>query len=157
MLEHDPDLVLPPFDESYFVPRVLTLADEFQSRRRGFAAVHRDSTPKLLFLVGQQRSVCFCEIGLGYVTRGRHHLVREVAVVGKQQQSFAGVVEASYGIEPFVETFEKREYGGTSFRVVHCAHDVFRFVESKIEVVLGSRKNAAIDLHFVHGQICFGA
>ena len=67
MLKHDTDLVLSSLHQAHFVPRVVTLPNQFQSSRGRSAAVHGDAISEEFFLIMGQHALDLRQIGLGHV------------------------------------------------------------------------------------------
>src|SRR5947209_5758957 len=95
MLEHDAYLVLAAFDEPHFVPRIRALAQNTQAGGSGSLAMHGDTAPELLFLFLCETAVHLDQISLRDVAGGRSEPIRELAVIGQQEEPFTGVIEAS--------------------------------------------------------------
>ena len=70
--------------------------DALQLRRRRPPAMHGDAFAELLFLRLGQRAVHLHHVSFGDVVGGRGEAMRELAVVGQQQQSLAVIIQPAH-------------------------------------------------------------
>ncbi len=89
------------------------------------------------------------EIGFGDVGAGVGELLGERAVVGEEEQSFAGVVEAADGIDALGKIFEKLHDGGAAFGIGDGSDVAFGLVQKEVDKTLRRSEGAAIDADFV--------
>ncbi len=157
MLEHDPNLVLAPFNEADFVPRVVAFADEFETGGRGLAAMHGDAIAESFFFLGCEDALDFYQVGFGDVTGGRGEVIGEVAVVGKHQQAFAGVVETTDRIDALAHPFEKFHDGFAAFGIENGGHDVLRLIKRIVDEMFRRAEQLAVYFDLVRGKVGFGA
>jgi hypothetical protein len=99
----------------------------------------------------------FDEIFFGNVGAGFGEFLGEGAVVGEEEEAFAGVVEAAYGIDAFGERAEELHYGGAAFGIADSGDVAFGFVEHEVEEALGWLDGFAVDADGVGVGIGFGA
>ena len=81
----------------------------------------------------------------------------EGAVVGEEEETFAGVVEAADGIDALGERAEELHDGGTALGITDGCDVAFGFVEHEVEEALGWLDGFAVDGDGVGVGIGFGA
>ena len=161
-MEHAADLAVAALDEGDFVPGVGGLFVEADFGGRGFyAAVVIESDVNAVaealegFFVGAAAD--FHQIFFGDVGAGFGEFLREGAIVGEEEEAFAGVVEAANGIDAFGERAEELHDGGAAFRIADGGDVAFGLVEHEIEEALGRLDGFAVDGDGVGVGIGFGA
>jgi len=161
-LKHAADLAVAAFDEGDFVPGVGSVFVEADFGGRGFYAavvvegdVDTGAEASEGLFVGAAAD--FDEIFFGDVGAGLGEFLGEGAVVGEEEEAFAGVIEAADGIDAFRERAEELHYGGAAFGVADGGDVAFGFVEHEIEEALGGLDRFAVDADGVRVGIAFGA
>jgi hypothetical protein len=99
----------------------------------------------------------FDEIFFGDVRAGFRKFLGEGAVVGEEEEAFAGVVEAADGIDALGERAEKLHDGGAALGIRDGGYVAFGFVEHEVEEALGRLDGFAIDADGVSIGIGLGA
>ena len=79
------------------------------------------------------------------------------AVVGEEEEAFAGVVKAADGIDAFREWAEKLHDGGAAFGIADGGDVAFGLVEHEVDGALGGLDGFAVDEDGVGVGIGFGA
>jgi hypothetical protein len=156
MFEHDADLVLPAFSDLHFVPRIRAVLDALQLRRRRPPAMHGDTLAKLLLLRLCQPAGHLHYICLGDVVGGRGQAMRELAVVGQQQQSFAVIIQAAHRKHAFADPAHQVHHGLPTLRVGNRGHAFLGLVERDIGQVFGRVQRASVDLDVIIVYIGLG-
>jgi len=161
-LEHAADLAVAAFDESDFVPGIGSVFVETDFGGGGFyptvvleGDVDAGAQASEGFFVGAGAD--FDEIFFGDVRAGFGEFLSEGAVVGEEEEAFAGVVEPTDGIDAFGERAEELHHGGAAFGVADGGDVAFGFVEHEIEEALGGLDGLAVDADGVRVGIGFGA
>jgi len=161
-LEHAADLAVAAFDEGDFVPGVGGVFVELDFGGRGFYAavvVERDvdatAESSEGFFVGAAAD--FHQIFFGDVGAGFGEFLGEGAVVGEEEEAFAGVVEAAHGIDTFRERAEKLHDGGAAFGIADGGDVAFGLVEHEINRALSGLDGFAVDGDGIGVGIGFGA
>lgn len=161
-LEHAADLAVAAFDERDFIPRVGGVFVEMDFRGGCFYAavvvesdVHASAEAGERFFVGA--AVDFDEIFFGDVRAGFGELLGESAVVGEEEEAFAGVIEAADGIDAFGERAEELHDGRAAFGIADSGDVAFGFVQHEIYRALGGLDGFAVNSDGVRVRISFGA
>ena len=96
-----------------------------------------DAAPQALnsFFVGAAAD--FYVIGFGNVRAGFGQFLREVAVVGHQEEAFAGVVEAADWVQAFLPIGDELHHRGAALWIAHGGDVAFGFVQHEIEKLFG--------------------
>ena len=81
----------------------------------------------------------------------------EGAIVGEEEEAFAGVVEAADGIDAFCKRAEELHDGGAAFGIADGGDVAFGLVEHEIDRALRGLDGFAIDGDGVGIGIGFGA
>lgn len=160
-LEHAADLAVAAFDERDFVPGIAGVFEKTDFCRRGFDAsvvVERDGDAVAKALDGLFIGLAadFDVVGSGDVRDGAGELLGEGAVVGEQEQAFAGVIEAADGIDALPEMAEELHDGGTAFGVGDGGDVAFGFVQQEIDEALRLER-FSVDSDCVGGRVGFAA
>src|SRR3990170_7493678 len=138
--KHSPDLILAALAQHHFVPRMARLFAPLRRQRadpRGkrLAAIKRYSVAKRLQLFCRGRAGYLHPVGLWDAARSRQDVVGKLAVVGNQQQTFAGVIEPPDRIDSrrnLLEIFHDRR---PALRVGESRYGAARLVQHEIEQV----------------------
>jgi hypothetical protein len=104
LFEHASNLAILAFDQSDFVPGIAGLTNQIHASRRGLHSSPvfradkqtRAQFAKAVFfgLAGHFHHVSFRDVRCSL-----HQEIGELAVVGEQEQAFAGVIESTDGID----------------------------------------------------------
>ena len=73
------------------------------------------------------------------------HLVREVAVVGDEDQTFGVKVETADGIDALAHAANEIDHGAAALRIFDRGHHFLRLVEEDVAVRLGLCDQLAVD------------
>ena len=69
----------------------------------------------------------------------------EGAIVGEEEETFAGVVEAADGIDALGKIAEELHDGGAAFGIADGGDVAFRFVQQKIDETLRAVEGFAVN------------
>ena len=120
------------------------------------AAIDHDAVAELVDRRLGRFAADFDEVGFFDAGGGTGEGVGEVAVVGHEQEAFAGVIEAADG-EDALAGFEEVRDGGAVFGVAGGGDVAFWFVEDVVAGTLGAVEELAVDADVVVGGVGFGA
>jgi len=134
MLEHHADLVLAPLGEADLIPGILAGLDELDVRGGGAAAVQRDAVGERRDLFVREVAVHFYDIRFDNVAGGRGDSVSELAIIGEDEQAFAGIIEPTDGEDAFLHAAQQVHDGLASFRIGDGGDALARFVERDVDV-----------------------
>ena len=98
----------------------------------------------------------FDEVGFFDAGGGAGEGVGEFAVVGHEEEAFAGVVEAADG-EDALASFEEVGDGGAVFGIAGGGDVALGLVEDEVAGTLGAVEELAVDADVVVGGVGFGA
>ena len=157
MFEHHADLILAAFLEFHFVPRIVARLDQLDQRGRGLLAADRDAGCELCELFFGEVAVDLHHVGLLDVAGGGSDAMRELAVIGEQQQAFAGVVETANREDAFLHATQQMHDGLAAFGVGDGGDHFARLVQRDVDQLLGSLQQLAVHFDVVAGQVGFGA
>jgi hypothetical protein len=157
VFEHHSDLVLAAFGEADFIPRILAGLDEFDVGGRGAAAMQRDAGLKRFHLFIGEGPGNFHYIRFDDVGGGRCDAMGELAIIGEQQQAFAGIVEAADGEDALLHAAQQVHDGLAAFRIGHGGDALAWFVERDVDVGAGGAQQSAVDFDVVGFDVGFGA
>ena len=134
VMEHAADLAIAAFNENDFVPGVGGVFEEADLGGRSFDAAtvvenDGDAVAEALERLLGGTAANFDVVGLGDVGGGFGELLSEGAVVGEEQQTLAGVVEAADGIEALGLVAEKLHDGGTALGIAGGGDVAFGLVQ----------------------------
>ena len=161
-LEHVADLAVAAFDQSDFEPGIvgfLDLGDEGGSGLHGAGTGLAQQNPLAQFVQALFTGLAgdFHNVFLSDVGRSLHQLTGQIAVVGEQQQAFAGVVEAAHGIDALMHTLDQVHHGGAVLLIADRGDVALGLVEHDVHMAVGSAEELAIDADVVGGGIGLGA
>ena len=83
--------------------------------------------------------------------------MRQVAVIGEQQQAFAGVVEASDGIHADANAMQQIHDRGPALGIADRGDVSLGLVHQQVNVVLGAVQQLAVDANVVNVDVGLGA
>lgn len=86
-----------------------------------------------------------------------HQEIGEFAIVGEQQQAFAGVVETAHGIDARADPVKQIHHSGAMLRIVERGDVALGLVHQQINVPLGTVKEFPVYADVVNVGIGFGA
>jgi hypothetical protein len=173
-LEHLADFAVAAFDKDHFVPGIVGVAEKAKAGGGGHdtalvvtggggiglvdlgAAVDHDAVAKLVERRVGGLAADFDEVGFFDAGGGAGEGVGEVAVVGHEQEAFAGVVEAADG-EDALAGLEEVHDGGAAFGIAGGGDVALRFVEDEVAGALGAVEELAVDANVVARGVSFGA
>jgi hypothetical protein len=155
-LEHFAQFAVASLNQNHFVPGIVALAHLADTCRRS-AHLRRSRTAALDGNAGTENielafgglSGHFHQVGLFHAGCGAREPIGEFAVVGHQQQAFAHVVKAAYGVKALLELVKKLHDGGAAFRVLDCGHEALGFVQDEITEALGAMQQLPVDADVV--------
>jgi len=87
----------------------------------------------------------FDEVFFGDVRAGFGEFLGEGAVVGEEEEAFAGVVEAADRVDAFGEWTEELHYGGAAFGIADGGDVAFGFVEHEVDRALSGFDGFVVD------------
>jgi hypothetical protein len=164
LFKHLAQLAVAPLDQHHFVPGVVPLAYLANARRRGanlarsrFAPLDGHAAAKHFeFRLGRLAAdfykICFLN------SRGRFgQLIRELAIVGHQQQALTHVVKPADRVKSLAHLFKELHDRGTTLGVLHRGHKAFRFVQNEIAQALRALQQLSIHADVVASRIGLGA
>ncbi len=93
------------------------------------------------------------QVSLLHARSGLRQQVRQLAVVGHQQQAFALVVKPPHRIQPFLHLREELHHRRPAFGIAHRGHVALRLVQHKIPVPLGAMQQLAVHANVVARRI----
>src|SRR5208282_4345746 len=85
-----------------------------------------------------------------------HQRIGQFAIVGHQQQAFAGPVQTAYGIHTPFHFANEVHHGGTLFLIAHRGHISLGLVQHNVGVTLGAVQQFTIDEHAAGSDQVFG-
>ena len=157
VLEHDADLLVASFDEPHFVPGIVAAARADAARRaRCGVPLERNAGAELLFLFGCELAFRFDQVSLRHVAARGGDGVGELTVVGKQNETFAVIIEPAHGIDAAFHAVQEIENRGRALRVAGGADHAVGLVERDVDKVLGLADQLAVDLDVVALRVGFG-
>ncbi len=124
---------------------------------RARLAADADSLTQLFNVIFLRQSRDLHQICLGHVRSGAGKKVRQLAVIGHEQQALAGIVKAADGIYALAHVFDQAHHCGPAFGIRDCGDVSFGLVYQKVDVLFSAMKQLAIHFDMVAGQISFGA
>src|SRR6185312_6544985 len=181
LFKHLAELPVAAFGQRHFIPGVFAatnLLDLCRLRQHAIApsranlvqpsAIDHDPSPQLVdrFRCGRTRN--FDEIRLRYARRRLRQLIRKVAVVGHQQQTFAQVVQPPHRIQPrhlavLADGFflgilpQQLHHGRPLLGIVERGDIAAWLVHHKILLLLAALQQLAVDTDVVAAEVCFRA
>ena len=78
----------------------------------------------------------FYQVHFLHVRGSMRELLRQITVIGKQQQTFAGVVETSYGIDANANVTNQVHHRRTAFGIAGGCHVPLGLVEHDVNVAI---------------------
>ena len=87
--------------------------------------------------------------------RSFHECSSEVAVIGQQEQTFAGVIETSDWINALTNSPQESNDSGASLRILHSCDVAFRFVQRQIGVALRPAQQLSVYANVIMLRVCF--
>lgn len=132
------DLAVAALDQSNFVPRIGRIFEQADLSGRELHAPtvlkgDGDAVAKPLERLVAGLAANFDVVGLGNMVSGFGELLGQVAVVGEEQEAFAGVVEATDGVDALGQIAEELHDGGATFGVGDGGDVAFRLVQQEID------------------------
>ncbi len=148
MLEHDANLLVAPFHQPHFVPRVIAAPGHTQTRRGCPLAAQGNASPEVLFFVLTQRPVDFHQICLLHsMALCRCDQVGELTVVGEKNQPLTVIIQTPYRIHSLLYTVQQVEDRCAPFRVMRRAHHAIGFVQGDVDMPVRHADQFAIELY----------
>src|SRR5262245_29041305 len=127
-LKHPPDLLVPALMQRHFIPGIFAALQKPDSRRRQTFIVNVRSASKPLEIAFRWMAGNFHVIDLRYDS-GFGHELRELAVVGENNQSFGTEIQASDRINSLLDfALYIIENRWTILRIDRSRHHVFGLV-----------------------------
>jgi hypothetical protein len=161
--EHLSDLSIAAFMQRDLEPGILGLFDHaYLCRRRFHSALriallgNRDSGTQASKLIFRGLSRNFHQVRFGNVRSRLHQLVRQLTVIGEQQQPFTVEVEAPDGIKARLAAHQLH-HRGASFGIGDRGHVSPGFVHHDVLVTLSAGKQLVVDADRVGLGIGFAA
>ena len=150
------------FNDGHFKPRVIAFSDQSNfcwSRTHAASTFFGDgnSAAQLVELDFVGLASDFHDVCLRHVGRRFHQSIGERAVVGHQQQAFAGPVQPPHGIHAPFHLLHQVHYRGTFFLIADRGHIALGFVQHDVAETLGPLQQFAIDAYVVLFRIGLGA
>ena len=133
------------------------MIQQLDLRGRSFPAVQEDAFAELLLLLGSDLSGDLHDVRFLDVSSGGGDAVREIAVVGKQQQALAVIVESSYRVDALLHTFDQVHYRVAALRVGYGRDVRFRLVQRDVNQLSRRPEKLAVDFDVVAVQVGFAA
>src|SRR5271165_1306762 len=164
LLKHLADFTIAPLNENQLIPGILSLANQpYSCRSRQDAAFMRSRLAALDHHSGAQQiqirllrsSAHLDEIRLLDPGGDAGQGVRQLAVVGHQQQAFARIVQPSHRKNPLT-TADELHHRGTLFRVAHRRHVTLWLVDDVVPEALGTLQQFAIDADVIARRVGLG-
>ena len=154
--QHPPQQVALGIFQRDFVPKV---CDVPARRVRLPHRTHACSSfaAKLIELLRSQAALHFDVIHLRKVLPTLQHLSREIAVVGKKNQSGRGVVEAPHRIDAFRQAAQKIAQRLAAFGVGHGGHHFRWLIQQNVHAALFRGDHLAGGFDAVGAGVGFGA
>ena len=86
-----------------------------------------------------------------------HHQVRKFAIVGEEEQAFAGIVEASDGIHTRADAVQQIHHCRPLFRIAQGGDVILGLVHQQVNVALGFTQKFSIYADVVVLKVGFAA
>ncbi len=139
--KHAPNLAIAAFDQRDLIPRIRGLLHNANRSRPSSHALAVIGSNRNTGAQFGDRRFCrragnFYQISFRDVRRRFHEPVRELAVIGQQQQAFTGVVESADRIDASPDAAEQVHHGGPLLRIAHGSDVSFWLVQQQVHVTL---------------------
>ena len=132
--KHAPNLAIAAFNQRDLVPGIGGYFDNFHG---GWS---RSRTPALLSGDGNSGAEfreCFFfrspryfhHVRFRHMGSGLHEPMGKIAIIGKQQQSLAGIIQAPNGIDAAFDAANQVHHSGTFFGIAHRRDVALRFIQ----------------------------
>src|SRR5437868_11277356 len=139
-LEHAPNLPVSPLDQRDLVPRILRLAHQLDARRRShylfparfFALANTYAAAKTFQRLRAGNSADLHHVSFGNVRCCRHEAAREIAVVRKQEQAFARVIQTANRVNACSHVAKQVHDRRAMFRIADRRDVAFRLVQNDV-------------------------
>jgi hypothetical protein len=163
LLKHLAEFAVAAFNQHYFVPRVIALADLSDARGRRLhatlarpGAIDWHAFTQLIEFFVRWLAADFYEVGLLDARRRFGQLVGKVSIVGDQQQPFAQVIEAAHGVEALVHLRKELHDRRPAFWIADRGHIAPGLIEDEVSETLRSVKQLSVNADVVAAGIGFG-
>ncbi len=158
LLKHRADLAVAAFDQRDFIPGVVRFMDELDA---GWGSTGVDA-----FAVGQLDAGA--ELFNGGVAGLATNLdkirfwnmrgclgegISQLSVVGEQQETLTGVVQASYRVDALLDALQEVDNRGTPFRVAERSDVALGLVQQDVNMVAGELDELAVDADMVFAGV----
>ena len=91
----------------------------------------------------------FDHVGLGHVRRSFHQKIGEFAVVGQQQQAFAGVIQATDGVDAGPDPVQQVHHRGAMFGIFQRGDVSLGLVHQQVDMPLRAVQQLSVDANVV--------
>ena len=165
-LKHAPDLAVLALSKRYFIPGIVSLANQANLRRRSAygaevlcsqLAANADSLTQLFNILFLRQPANLHQISFWNMGSGLGEKVGQFAVIGHEQQAFTGVIKTADRINALAHVFDQAHHCGSAFGIGNRGHVAFGLVDQKVDVIFRTVQQLAIDLDVINGEIGFGA
>jgi hypothetical protein len=162
LFKHASNLAILSFNQGDFVPGIVGFANQIDFGGRGFdspAGVRANEKACAQFVqpLGAWLAGYLYHVGLMHVGRCLHQMIGKVAVVGQQEQTFTGVVEAADRIDSCSYAVKQVHYGRAAFGIVECGDVALGLVHQQINVPFGPVEKLPVNAYMIAFGISLAA